>query len=421
MRWNRQSGQAAVLILILMAFVLFAFLGFAVDLGRLYLIRGELNAAADALALSAAQELIGTNAAADRAQAAMTLTQSSDDFGDNRFNFSGNQIGGEGTLTSQVMGPELFATYSDATSADISATADSSTARYVRVTVRADAPLTFWQFLPVAKLGTTSVMTAAVAGISQPLCTVCGLEPLAVLQADATDSTDFGFVPGLKYTLHSQCTGAPRPTVLAGTVGLVQYTVLNRALEDSSDQDQQVFKMLAGGLPPPSFPVSDDSTLTCPAIGTADLRLPAVSVAACNAPNRGTIPRDVLCGLNARLNPAAHPACSGIQDVDTLIESFTPDTDIDDHDDYLEYAGNRRRILTVAVVDAVPFAVGDTMNILGFRQFLLEPDPNSTELSPADPVGRFAALYIGSPAPVKAGSFGACGVTSGPGKVVLHQ
>lgn len=416
-----EAGQASSLGLVLLVFVMFGFLGFAVDLGRLYLIRGELHSAAESMALAAAQELIGTNAAAANAQTAMALAQSDSNAGDNRFNFSGNQIGGGGTLTSEVPDPDLFATFSDAMGGDASTTADSTTARYVRVVVRADAPLTFWQFLPVGKAGITSVETAAVAGISQPLCTACGIEPLAVVPVDFADATDFGFVRGVKYTMYSQCTGPPLPPVLANTSGLVQFTLLNRTLEDASDQDQQVFKLLAGGIPAPAFPVADDSTLACPTIGNTETRLPAVSVAACNSANRGTIARDTLCGLNARLDSAAHPACSGITDVDTMIQTFPPDTDVDDHDDYLEYAGNRRRILTVAVVDTIPFNVAGVINVLGFRQFLLEPDPNSTELSPGDPVGRFVAMYIGFPAPLRQGQFGSCGITEGPGKVVLHQ
>src|SRR5262249_16468917 len=176
-----------------------------------------------------------------------------------------------------------------------------------------------------------------------------------------------------------------------------------------------VFEMLAGGIPAPAFPVSDDTTLACPTIGVDELRLPTVSVSACTAGNRGTIVRDTVCGLNARPASPPNPPCTGITDIDTLIQAFPPDTDVDDHDDYLEYTGNRRRILTVAVVDGVPFTVNGTMQVLGFRQFLLEPLADSTELNPADPVGRVIALYIGFPSPVKQGTFGSCGITEGPG------
>ena len=67
------------------------------------------------------------------------------------------------------------------------------------------------------------------------------------------------------------------------------------------------------------------------------------------------------------------------------------------------------------------------MTVLGFRQFLLTPNPDGTFINPTDANGRFAALYIGNPAPVQSGWFdtryaNSCpvGSFSGPGKVVLH-
>ena len=57
--------------------VLFGLMGFALDLGRLYLIRGELNQAANAMAIAAASQLIGTSTSTDNATAA--ANQSLDD------------------------------------------------------------------------------------------------------------------------------------------------------------------------------------------------------------------------------------------------------------------------------------------------------------------------------------------------------
>ncbi len=421
----RENGQSLVLVAVLLSFVLLGFLGFAVDLGRLYLIRGELQTAAEQMAVVAAQELVGTNASAGNAQAAISLLQAQGN--DNRFNYGSVSIGGgdDAALASEIGDLELFSSYAGAVGAGDSAgtAASAADARYVRVTVRADAPLTFWRLLPVVGTGgTTSIQSAAVAGISAPVCSACGIEPLAIVPAAFDDATDFGFVRGARYTFYSQCTGAPTPGVLPGTAGLIQYTLLNKSMVDSAlDANQQLFQMSAAGLPAPTFPVSEDSNLACPAIGSTELRLPQVSVAACTQPNRGAAAVDLICGLNSRLNPVANAACAGIQDVDTLIEAFAPDTNIDQIDDYAEYDGNRRRILTVTVVDALPFAVGTPMTVLGFRQFLLEPDPGSTELNPNSLWGRFTAMYIGYPAPVRQGSFGTCGVTQGPGKVVVHQ
>ena len=49
--------------------VVFGMMGFALDLGRLYLVRGELTQAADAAAIAAASQLIGTATSLDHAGA----------------------------------------------------------------------------------------------------------------------------------------------------------------------------------------------------------------------------------------------------------------------------------------------------------------------------------------------------------------
>ena len=53
-------GAIAVQFLVLLVPVLFAMIGFALDLGILYSTKGELKTAADAMALAAANRLNGT-------------------------------------------------------------------------------------------------------------------------------------------------------------------------------------------------------------------------------------------------------------------------------------------------------------------------------------------------------------------------
>ena len=53
-------ARSRIQLLVILVPVLFGFMGFAIDLGRLYLIRGELNQAANAMALAAAAQLNGT-------------------------------------------------------------------------------------------------------------------------------------------------------------------------------------------------------------------------------------------------------------------------------------------------------------------------------------------------------------------------
>jgi len=85
-------------------------------------------------------------------------------------------------------------------------------------------------------------------------------------------------------------------------------------------------------------------------------------------------------------------------------------------------------VVTLPIVNTLASDVVGTMTVLGFRQFLLEPNQDGSFLNPSDNFGRFIVQYIGNPAPVRQGWFDdrfqlACplGGFSGPGKVVLHQ
>ena len=139
---------------------------------------------------------------------------------------------------------------------------------------------------------------------------------------------------------------------------------------------------------------------------------------------------NLVCGLQTRLSTEAPPLCqTNVTDFGTLSTNYQPDTFPDYIDDPTAYAGNGRRILTVAVVNvlATDITCAAAMTVLGFRQFLLEPASDGS-FDPTDRNGRFAALYLGSVAPVPQGWFDtryapSCRsyLTVGPGKVVLHQ
>ena len=77
-------------------------------------------------------------------------------------------------------------------------------------------------------------------------------------------------------------------------------------------------------------------------------------------------------------------------------------------------------ILAVPLFDTLSAA--GPMTVLGFRQFLLNPNQGDVNLTPTDTDARFNALYIGNPVPLKQGSMsGGCALASGPGKTVLHR
>src|SRR5436190_22686234 len=98
---SRQRGATTVYFLIFTVTVL-GLLVMATDFGRLYLIQGELQTAAEAAALAAATRLFGTGNATDRANAQVTATFDSTTDNDNRFNLRISPIstnGGSELLT----------------------------------------------------------------------------------------------------------------------------------------------------------------------------------------------------------------------------------------------------------------------------------------------------------------------------------
>src|SRR5216684_4450619 len=89
----QERGVTTIQLLVILVPVLFGFIGFAVDLGQLYLIRGELKVAASSMALAAAQKLIGTDqAVTDATNAARLAIDDSSGFA-NKYNFGGLAIG----------------------------------------------------------------------------------------------------------------------------------------------------------------------------------------------------------------------------------------------------------------------------------------------------------------------------------------
>ena len=406
-------------VLVILVPVVFGLMGFGVDLGRLYLVRAELKAAANAMALAAAQELSGTDVALDTASAVARATLDSGSGYGNRYNFGGTAIGGVGgVLSSEVLDPTYYDTLANALEsgdAEGTTTTGGPTARYAKVIITAEAPLLFWSFLPLGTERKTAVRAGAVAGISAPLCTACGIEPLAIAPIDAEDTTNFGYTLNSKYTFSYMCTGQPAPSPLSGT--LAPYLLLNRYNETATvfaDESTQLYRIGAQGLPG-----STDAALGCVQVASADgetMWASATPQACRQAPPAAV--NYVLCGMWTRFDSAVSEACASIPEVDSL-QAYQADTDINDLEEYAAYTGNKRRIITVPIVDAL--SSSGTMTVLGFRQFLIEPNPGGVNIGPSDADGRFVALYLGSVVPLKAGRFDGCQLAAGPGKVVLHQ
>ncbi|MGH9659825.1 MAG: pilus assembly protein TadG-related protein [Bryobacteraceae bacterium] len=403
--------------LVLLVPVFFGLMGFGLDLGRLYLVRGELNHAAEAMALAAAEKLAGTEASLDDAgRAARLALDNATGFG-NKYNFGSIPIGeSTGTLTSTVPDPVYFETAADAVSDESAGGAGGTTAKYVRVDLTADAPLLFWGMLALGQERRTPVMARAAAGISAPLCTACGIEPFAIAALSPDDTIDFGFVPGTKYTLGYPCNppGGP-PGALPGTTQRINYLIVNRYNDTSAlEENQQLYRIGAQGLLP-----SSTAAQACISISAEEMLWATATPSACNQQTVTASVRAAFCGLTTRFEATPPAGCGAVTDVENLALSYTPDTFVEDLDEYAGYTGNGRRIITIPIVDTLSTTAA--MVVLGFRQFLALPGQADVMIAAGDQNARFGAMYIGSVAPVKQGRFDGCTITSGPGKVVLHR
>ncbi len=427
------SLQMAVLLM----GVIFGFMGFAIDLGRLYLIRGELMHAAEAMAISAASQLIGTVQATSNAVTVGTATLDDTDGFANKYNFGSLIIGGTTSLlNSTVAAPNFFATSDGAIGEDTGSSdaggADGTTAKYVQINLSADAPLTFWALLSLGQSRTTSVAAIAVAGVSAPLCTACGIDPYAVAALDASDTTDFGFSIGNVYTFGFQCTGGVTPATLPEGTQRIPYLIIDRYNSSSTfDETQQLYRIGAQGLLPAAPSSNLSSATPATSFGCVMATGTEMAWASAQPPSCGTattpeqLPSSVteaMCGIYARFGTDIPSECETlVTDVDDLETAYTPDVDLTDiTSDYTTYLGTGTRVITVPVVDTLSAA--GPMTVLGFRQFLVNPNQGDVNIVPTDTDGRFNALYIENPVPLKQGRMdGGCDLAAGPGKVVLHR
>jgi hypothetical protein len=329
----------------------------------------------------------------------------------------------EGSLASEMPEPTYYQAVVDATGTSAGGGGGEVSgilAKHVKVTIRSDAPLLFWGMLAVGVERKTPVEVSAVAGMSAPLCTACAIEPLAVGALDPGDTTDFGFVLATKYTFGYSCNGTPAPSAIQGATQRIPYLLLNRYDENATlfpNENQQAYRIGAQGLLASTNPL-----MACVKILSEEGEQVWVNAAPNNC-SQSSVPSPVqslVCGLYTRFDQTVPAACVNVPEVDTMASAYLPDTDLADLEDYAAYTGTGRRVITVPVVDALNPA--GVMSVLGFRQFLADPDPaNGITINPGDQNGRFVALYIGSVRPLRQGRFDGCQQTAGPGKVVLHQ
>jgi Flp pilus assembly protein TadG len=161
--------------------------GLCIDISHFYLVKTELQHAADAAALSAAATLNSSAAGIRKAAEYARVTMNKTEFGKANVTFSASSISfavnvDDGAYMNQA-----------------SAEANASNIRFVRV--RTDpAPVKI--YFAATILGTSVDLTAtATAGQSVPLNVICGFLPVSVIDYDNP------IVPGQTYTFRSQSGG----------------------------------------------------------------------------------------------------------------------------------------------------------------------------------------------------------------------
>jgi hypothetical protein len=190
----REQKGSVIIITALSLVVLVGFMGLALDIGHLYIVKTELQNSADAAALAAAKMMDkNTNSLFDAHEKAVAVP--------NNFNFQQKNV---------VIGPnDVTFSQNLAGPYELAPAADPATARFVKVAI-SPQDVKLW-FSPVLKILSAQVKAEAVAGPSSSLQQACNLIPVAVCDdltrcnfADPDDPLacpDPEFVPGQMYTV----------------------------------------------------------------------------------------------------------------------------------------------------------------------------------------------------------------------------
>jgi|SRR5579871_788913 len=339
----RRQGEAgfSLMLLTVCLTVMIAMLGLAFDLGRMFIVKNELQAFADASALAAVSYLNGTQTGVQSANATATAGPLGT-VTPNGYNF-------DTTAISNVTA--TYATVFNGTY-DSYATANSNATNsyvFMKVVATASVPLYFLPVLP--GVSTSQSLSASAIGGQKENASPNTLAPFMPDAHNVADTKNFGFVVGQEYTLKwgnggTTCPGDagfndPDPSSQHGFVNLGQGNS-NSALRNS----------IVYGADPTS-PID---------VGSLIPGVPG---------NRGTTIFGALAALAA-------------QDTD--------DTSV--YPDYLTSlangTANGRRIISVAIGDPSTWSGNGngSERVAGFGNFLLDPTYSGTS-------GAICATYLG--------------------------
>jgi hypothetical protein len=335
--------------------------GLAIDVGRIFVYKNELQTFADNSAMAAIAKMNGTQAGVQSANA-MALTGPDGASLANKVNFDSTTI----STVTPTYATTFAGTYDSYATASTPAT---NTYRFLKVVASANVPLNFLPVLPNIATAYTVSATATAGQMAESSLTDGGMLPFAPDAINQSDTTNFGMTPGTEYSLKWPKSGNP---TCAGDTGFV-----------------------VPGSPPSEHGFVDIGE------GNSNSNVRTAIIDG-GYPNANSSPSSLATGDSL----GGVPGNRGSSIFDALETRAAQDTD-DTSTTYAAYVaggtGNGRRVVTVAVGGTWSGNGNNAATtILGFANFFLDPSYSGSS-------GGICATYIGPANMTSAGAAGTDG------------
>jgi Flp pilus assembly protein TadG len=345
---GRRKNQRGFSLLLIAASgsVMLGMLGLAFDLGRMFIVKNELQTFVDASAIAACRLMDGSQAGIQSAHNIATAGP----LGSSRpngWNFDVNAIAN----ITDTYATSFTGTYDSYATASSNAT---NNYRFIHVTANATLPLYFLPVIP--NLPTSQLLQSSAVGGQQAQTTLSGgMLPFAPDAHNPANTTNFGFTVGQQYTLKW---GNGNTTTCAGDAGFTP---------SGSPPDEHGFVDIGEGN-------SNSNVRTGIEYG--------------GYPNANSTPSSLSAGTSL----GGVPGNRGSSIFDALNNRAAQDSN-DSSTTYTDYeasgTSNSRRIVTVAVAGTWSGNGSNAAtNIVGFANFFLLPSYSGTS-------GPICAIYIG--------------------------
>ncbi len=346
---RRDQRGFGLLVIAVCATVMFGMLGLAFDLGRMFIVKNELQTFVDASAIAACRQMDGT-------QTGIQISHTTATAGPlgatkpNGWDFDVNTISNNTeTYATSFAGP--YDSYATA------ASPSTNNYRFINVTANATLPLYFMAVIPGLPTQQLLQATATAGQQAQSSISNGGLEPFMPDAHNAADTHNFGFIPNTEYTLK----WGNGSTNCAGDLGF----------NDPNSSSNHGFVDLGQGG------------------GNSSLR--GVIVYG-GYPNANSTPSSVYAGMAL----GADPGNRGSSIFASLQERSNQDPD-QTSTTWEQYKaagiGNGRRIITVPIGNPNTFSgngSNTTENVVGFANFFLDLATTYSGTS-----GPICSTYIG--------------------------